>query len=90
MTRRQAEEASFLEPSSRAAHTAGQLALQQHLYLLIAQYGACTNCLAPPGRDDEHNSFVDFPIQNLLFDGRDMYRLDYSDYQQGVPMMCLD
>ena len=49
----------------------GQAVLQRRLFELIAEFGACTNCLGGPGgREDDTLAYVDLPIANLLFDGR--------------------
>ena len=66
-------------------HTQGQQRLQQELYRLIGQHGACSNCLVTPANQaDDQLSFVDLPIENLMFDGHGTQKLDIQDYQQGV------
>ncbi len=63
----------------------GQQRLQQELFRLISQHGACSNCLVTPANQAEDQlSFVDLPVENLIFDGHTTQKLDYRDYQQGV------
>lgn len=82
---RQACAAGFLSAEKRALHTEGQQQLQQELFRLISQHGACSNCLVTPGSQSEDQlSFVDLPVENLIFDGNTTQKLDYRDYQQGV------
>ena len=82
---------NFLDADSRRQHQEGQAQLQQQLFSIISDYGACSNCQAVSGsKDDEAVSFVDLPIYNLLFDGKQMHQLDYSDYQQGIGCLCIE
>ena len=75
----------------RREHAAGQAALQRRLFALIAEFGACTNCLGGPGgREDDTLAYVDLPIANLLFDGSQIWRLDYTDFTQGVGALCVE
>lgn len=86
-----ATSAKFLEADSRRQHQEGQARLQQQLYKVIADYGACSNCLAMLGtKEDDAVSFVDLPIYNLLFDGTKIQQLDYTDYQQGIGCLCIE
>ncbi|CAK0785595.1 hypothetical protein CVIRNUC_008805 [Coccomyxa viridis] len=81
----------FLESSIRQEHAQGQAVLQKRLLELISDFGACTNCMgAAGGRKDDTLSYVDLPIQNLLFDGFEMWRLDYTDFTQGVGTLCME
>ncbi len=65
--------------------------LQRRLYELIADFGACTNCAGGPGgREEDALAYVDLPIANLLFDGARMWRLDYTDFTQGVGALCCE
>ena len=42
--------AGFLGAEARRAHAEGQAGLQRHLCQLVAEFGACSNCLGgPPG-----------------------------------------
>ncbi|KAK9836344.1 hypothetical protein WJX81_007135 [Elliptochloris bilobata] len=90
----QAQAAGFLGAEARRAHAEGQAGLQRHLCQLVAEFGACSNCLGgPPGapeRGEASAAAVDLPLHNLLFDGRALWRLDYSEYTQGVGALCLD
>lgn len=87
----QATAAKFLEADSRRQHQEGQAQLQQQLFSIISDYGACSNCQAVTGsKEDEAVSFVDLPIYNLLFDGKQMHKLDYTDYQQGIGCLCIE
>lgn len=87
----QATAARFLDADSRRQHQEGQAQLQRQLFSIISEYGACTNCQAATGRkEDEAVTFVDLPIYNLLFDGKQMHQLDYSDYQQGIGCLCIE
>ena len=86
-----ATSAKFLEADSRRQHQEGQARLQQQLYKVIADYGACSNCLAMLGtKEDDAVTFVDLPIYNLLFDGTQIQQLDYTDYQQGIGCLCIE
>ncbi|KAL3158901.1 hypothetical protein ABBQ32_011616 [Trebouxia sp. C0010 RCD-2024] len=87
----QATAAKFLDTDCRRQHQDGQAQLQQQLFSIISDYGACSNCQAVSGsKEDEAVSFVDLPIYNLLFDGKQMHQLDYSDYQQGIGCLCIE
>ena len=87
----QATAAKFLEADSRRHHQEGQAQLQQQLFSIISDYGACSNCQAVTGsKEDEGVNFVDLPIYNLLFDGKEMHKLDYTDYQQGIGCLCIE
>lgn len=45
-----AQAAGFLGAEARRAHAEGQAGLQRHLCQLVAEFGACSNCLGgPPG-----------------------------------------
>ncbi|KAK9917406.1 hypothetical protein WJX75_004000 [Coccomyxa subellipsoidea] len=82
---------NFLEADVRREHAIGQAVLQRRLFELIADYGACTNCLGGAGgRKDDTLAYVDLPIHNLLFDGAEMWRLDYTDFTQGVGTLCVE
>jgi hypothetical protein len=87
-----AQDSNFLDAENRKAQQAGQGVLQRRLFALISEYGACSNCLATPGGrgDEEGVSHVDLPLHNLLFDGRDLRRLDYTDYVQGIGSLCIE
>ena len=88
---RQAKATNFLDPASRRKHEAGQGQLQKQLFMLISDYGACSNCLATPGvKDDDVLSYVDLPIHNLLFDRQEIRRLDYTDFLQGIGTLCIE
>ena len=54
----------------------------------MAQYGACTDCLGT--NEGDATPFLELPIQNLLFDGAEMQLLDYSLYQHGISMLCIE
>lgn len=41
-------------------------------------------------KEDDAISFVDLPIYNLLFDGKQIRQLDYTDYQQGIGCLCIE
>ena len=87
----QATASKFLEADSRRQHQEGQAQLQQQLFSIISDYGACSNCQAVMGsKEDDTVSFVDLPIYNLLFDGKQVHRLDYTDYQQGIGCLCME
>ena len=43
-----------------------------------------------PERSEAAAAAVDLPLHNLLFDGRALWRLDYSEFTQGVGALCLD
>ena len=87
----QATAAKFLEADSRQQHQEGQAQLQQQLFSIISDYGACSNCQAEAGsKEDDAVSFVDLPIYNLLFDGKQIQQLDYTDYQQGIGCLCIE
>ena len=90
--RRQAQAASFLSQSARRAQAEGQALLQKKLASVIAVYGACTDCLGPPAgtSKDECPAYVELPIQNLLFDGKEICLLDYSEFSQGVGSLCME
>lgn len=80
-----------LQADVRREHAIGQAVLQRRLFELIADYGACTNCLGGAGgRKDDTLAYVDLPIHNLLFDGAEMWRLDYTDFTQGVGTLCVE
>ena len=80
-----------VQSSIRQEHAQGQAVLQKRLLELISDFGACTNCMgAAGGRKDDTLSYVDLPIQNLLFDGFEMWRLDYTDFTQGVGTLCME
>ncbi|CAL8463740.1 g3274 [Coccomyxa elongata] len=82
---------NFLDSDVRREHAIGQAVLQRRLFELIADYGACTNCLGGAGgRKDDTMAYVDLPIHNLLFDGAEMWRLDYTDFTQGVGTLCVE
>ena len=89
---RQAQAAAFLSSSARKAQLDGQATLQRRLASVIAVYGACTDCLGPPAGSsrDEGSAYVELPLQNLLFDGRDICLLDYSEFSQGVGSLCME
>ena len=55
----------------------------------VAQYGACTDCLGA-GNEGDATPFLELPVQNLLFDGTQMQLLDYSQYQHGISMLCIE
>ena len=75
----------------RQEHAQGQAVLQKRLLELISDFGACTNCMGGAGgRKDDTLSYVDLPIHNLLFDGSEMWRLDYTDFTQGVGTLCME
>ena len=79
------------QSSVRQEHAQGQAVLQKRLLELISDFGACTNCMgAAGGRKDDTLSYVDLPIHNLLFDGSEMWRLDYTDFTQGVGTLCVE
>lgn len=87
----QATAAKFLSSDVRRQHQEGQVQLQQQLFSIISDYGACSNCQAVTGnREDDAISFVDLPIYNLLFDGKQIHQLDYTDYQQGIGCLCIE
>lgn len=84
----------FLAADSRAAQQEGQLALQRRLFELIAEYGACSNHL-PTSSDGgamggAGPTYVDLPLRNLLFDGRDLWVVEMTECLQGVGMLCFD
>ena len=54
----------------------------------VAQYGACTDCLGT--NEGDATPFLELPIQNLLFDGAEVQLLDYSLYQHGINMLCIE
>lgn len=89
---RQAQAAAFLSPAARKAQAEGQALLQKRLASVIAVYGACTDALGPPAgtSKEESTAYVELPIQNLLFDGSDIFLLDYSEYTQGVGSLCME
>ena len=75
----------------RHEHEKGQAELQQMLFSIISDYGACSNCQAVSGnKEDDAVSFVDLPIYNLLFDGKQIQQLDYTDFQQGIGCLCIE
>ncbi len=83
----------FLDADSRAAQQAGQVTLQGRLFALIAAFGACSNCLptgAAAAAGAASAAYVDLPLQNLLFDGRDLWQAELTEYLQGVGMLCFD
>ena len=81
----------LVQSSVRQEHAHGQAILQKRLLELISDFGACTNCMgAAGGRKDDTLSYVDLPIHNLLFDGSEMWRLDYTDFTQGVGTLCVE
>ena len=86
---RQAQAASFLSPDSCAAHVQGQLQLKQCLGQVIASHGACADSLGAAAEAD-FTPFMELPVQNLLFDDGRLQLLDYTAYQHGVGMLCLD
>ena len=86
---RQAQEAEFLSAASCAAHVQGQLQLKRCLGQVVAHHGTCTDSLGGPA-DADVTPFMELPIQNLLFDGRRMRLLDYSAFQHGVGMLCIE
>lgn len=87
----QATAAKFLDSDSRRQHQEGQAQLQQQLFSIISDYGACSNCQVAMGnKEDDAISFVDLPIYNLLFDGKQIRQLDYTDYQQGIGCLCIE
>ena len=87
----QATAAKFLDSDIRHQHQQGQAQLQQQLFSIISDYGACSNCQAVMGsKDDDAVNFVDLPIYNLLFDGKQIHQLDYTDYQQGIGCLCIE
>ena len=50
MSNARAQAAGFLGAEARRAHAEGQAGLQRHLCQLVAEFGACSNCLGgPPG-----------------------------------------
>lgn len=84
----------FLAADSRAAQQEGQLALQRRLFKLIAEYGACSNCLSNSGGGAAGGAgtptYVDLPLRNLVFDGRDLWEVEMTECLQGVGMLCFD
>lgn len=81
----------FLAADSRTAQQAGQVALHRRLFALIAEYGACSNCLpSSAGAALAGPTYVDLPLRNLLFDGRDLWEVELTADLQGVGMLCFD
>jgi hypothetical protein len=87
---------SFLSADSRAAQQEGQLLLQRRLFELISEYGACSNCLPSSSSDATAaasgvgSTYVDLPLQNLFFDGCDLWEVEMTECLQGVGMLCFD
>lgn len=50
----------------------------------------CPCVAGAPERSEAAAAAVDLPLHNLLFDGRALWRLDYSEFTQGVGALCLD
>lgn len=87
---------AFLSASSRAAQQEGQLLLQRRLFELISEYGACSNCLPSSSGDAAAAAggvgptYVDLPLQNLFFDGSDLWEVEMTECLQGIGMLCFD
>lgn len=78
--------ARFLQPAARAAHTAGQCALQAVLRQLVEQYGSGSSSAVARGASAQP---VELPTAHLAFDGVALHTVDLSACSQGAGGVAL-